>query len=231
MPFRFKRVNMSTLSKNDYQVVDNCLSQNYARKGNFQKIRETYLDDRKCEQHELYLTDPEAREIREKGFEDTAWDLFLNFTIGVKETSFYLASSYINGYGVNRDEFLSNLTLAVGIKLGDERSIKLLEGEPPLPSNTQQFADKCIAQIKKHEAGVKNRDVSCEEIMARAKAFDYFISKNSGHSYCETIHTKNDIGMKSFAYYVEPIEDSMSANNNAVKPMGQEGAKEHCEIS
>jgi len=217
MPFRYKRVNIEKHPKDDLRALNNILSQNYVDKGKFEAIREAYLAGRKIEKDTI--NDPVYRKIAEKYFEETAWDLLLNYVIGVKETSFYLASSYINGHGVNQDKFLSNLTLAVVVKLGDERSIKLLEDAPPLPPYALQFADKCIKEIKKHEAEVKNRDVSREEIMARAKAFDYFVKKNTNHSYCETIHEKNKAAMKHFAHYVEPIiEDNNQYQQPVIPP-------------
>ncbi|ADE29788.1 hypothetical protein [Rickettsia prowazekii] len=227
MPFRYKRINIENHNKDELKSLDMMLNQNYFYQNKFEEIKKSYLEDRKAQKDPQYLSDPQLRVIVEKYFEKTAWDLLLNYVIGVKETAFYLASSYINGYGVDQDEFLSHLTLAVGVKLGDEKSIKMLDGEETLPAYIQQFADRCIKEIKKHEAEVQNRDVSCEEIMARAKAFDYFVKTNTNHSYYDTIHEKNNASMKHFSYYVEPIIENNSQDH--LEPIG-ESTKCHCEI-
>ncbi|AAU03748.1 hypothetical protein [Rickettsia typhi] len=227
MPFRYKRINIEKHNKSDFKSLDMMLNQNYFYQNKFEEIRESYLADRKVQENPKYLSDPQLRAKVEKYFEKTAWDLLLNYIVGVKEAAFYLASSYINGYGVDQDEFLSNLTLAVGVKLGDKRSIKMLDGEAPLPTYIQKFADRCIKEIKKHKKEVQNRDVSCEEIMARAKAFDYFVKTNTKHSYYDTIHEKNNASMKHFAYYVEPIIENNSQDQ--LEAIGQL-TKFHCEI-
>ncbi|HJD66775.1 MAG TPA: hypothetical protein LFV91_07140 [Rickettsia endosymbiont of Bembidion nr. Transversale] len=139
----------------------------------------------------------------------------MNLTIGVKETAFYLVQSLIYGYGIKQDEFLTYLTMAIGAKLGDQETIKLI-GQEVISPEIQKLAAKCIERIKFHEAEVKNREVKWDEIMARGKDLDYLIKKESGHSYCDAIPDEGT-GMKKWGNFVEPIYDSI-ADLNITEP-------------
>ncbi|WP_395476389.1 hypothetical protein [Rickettsia endosymbiont of Pantilius tunicatus] len=156
--------------------------------------------------HELYKTNAILKQVSDDGNKDVAWDLFLNLTIGVKETAFYLAQSLIYGYGIKQDEFLIYLTMAIGVKLGDKETIKLI-GQEVISPEIQKLAAKCIERIKFHEAEVKNRELKWDEIMARGKDFDNLIKKESGHSYYDSIPNEGT-EMKKWSVFVEPVSDS-----------------------
>ncbi|HJD67907.1 MAG TPA: hypothetical protein LFV66_05670 [Rickettsia endosymbiont of Bembidion lapponicum] len=210
MKFKYTRVNIIKSIEDDINIY---LSNKYVRKDNFKKILAGYEERRKCEAHEAYKTDADLKEVSDNGNKNVAWDLFLNLTIGVKETAFYLIQSLIYGYGINQDEFLTYLTMAIGAKLGDKETIKLL-GQEVISPEIQKLAAKCIERIKFHEAEVKNREVKWDEIMARGKDLDYLIKKESGHSYCDAIPDEGT-GMKKWGNFVEPIYDSIADLNIA----------------
>lgn len=186
--------------------------------------------------------------MKDKSIANTSWELFINLVIGLKEAAYYLALSLINGYGIIQNEFLMYLTMAIGVKLGDKKTSELV-GSDPIPLNAQKLADKCIVQIKWHEADVKNRDVSWEEMIARAKLFDRLVKKESGTSYCDSI--KKGSVMKNLIDFVEvadinqfqppipprvnnytppPANTTINTTYN-VKAMGQHPQeKDHCKI-
>ncbi|WP_342271943.1 hypothetical protein [Candidatus Tisiphia endosymbiont of Parasteatoda lunata] len=204
MKFKFERVDLPKTEK-DLKTINGYLTKTYVDKGNFAEIQAGYEEDRINEERpSFHALSPEEKALADCS-RDTAWDLFLNLLIGVKETAFYLTMSLINGYGVTQDESLVDLTMSIGVKLGDQKSVELAEDED-ISKETQKLADKCIVEIKKHEKEVAGRDVTWEEIMARAKAFDHVVKKGSGHSYCDSIESRG-CDMKSFAHYVEPILD------------------------
>lgn len=205
MKFKFKRVD---ISKNNPSITNIFLSNKYYYKDNFKKILAGYEENRKCEAHETYKTDENLRELTDGGNKDVAWDLFLNLTIGVKETAFYLVQSLIYGYGIKQDEFLIYLTMAIGAKLGDKETIKLI-GQEVISPEIQKLATKCIERIKFHEAEVKNREVKWDEIMARGKDFDNLIKKESGHSYYDSIPNEGT-EMKKWSVFVEPVSDNIT---------------------
>lgn len=203
MKFEFKRID---IPKNNPRITNIYLSNKYYYKANLKEILAGYEEHRKCEAHETYKTDANLRELTNDGNKDVAWDLFLNLTIGVKETVFYLAQSLIYGYGIKQDEFLIYLTMAIGAKLGDKETIKLI-GQEVISPEIQKLAAKCIERIKFHEAEVKNREVKWDEIMARGKDFDNLIKKESGHSYYDSIPNEGT-EMKKWSVFVEPVSDS-----------------------
>lgn len=204
MKFKFKRVNLPQTEK-DLKTINGYLTKTYVDKGNFAEIQVGYEEDRVNEERpSFHALNPEQKALADCS-RDTAWHLFLNLVIGVKETVSLLAMSLINGYGVIQDEFLTYLTMSIGVKLGDKKSVQMVANEP-IPKEAQKLADKCIVEIKKHEKEVAGRDVTWEEVMARAKAFDHVVKKASGHSYCDSIESHGG-NMKAFAYYVEPILD------------------------
>ncbi|MCC8377128.1 MAG: hypothetical protein LN567_01845 [Rickettsia endosymbiont of Graphium doson] len=205
MKFKFKRVD---IPKNNPNLTNIFLSNKYYYKANLKEILANYNNDRKCEQHELYNTDTTFREVSEDSNKNTAWHLFLNLTIGVKETAFYLVQSLIYGYGINQDEFLTYLTMAIGAKLGDQETIKLI-GQEVISPEIQKLAAKCIERIKFHETEVKNREVKWDEIMARGKDFDNLIKKESGHSYYDSIPNEGT-EMKKWSVFVEPVSDNIT---------------------
>lgn len=200
MRFNYKRVN---IQDNNQNGINTYLTQRYLDKGNLKDILKHYEERRKCEADEAYKTDEILREISDNGNKDSTWDLFLNFIIGVKETAFYLAMSIIKGYGIIQDEFLMYLTMAIGVKLGDEKTLELV-GDEKIPEEAQVLAERCIMRIKFHKEEVYNRDVTWEEIMARGKDFDNLVKAESGHSYYDSIPNQGTV-MKKWSVYVEPI--------------------------
>ncbi|HJD62116.1 MAG TPA: hypothetical protein LFW14_00680 [Rickettsia endosymbiont of Degeeriella rufa] len=206
MNFKFKKINVPI---NDQSGINIYLSNKYYYKANLKEILEYYEENRKCEAHEIYKTDENLRALTDDGNKDVAWDLFLNLTIGVKETAFYLVQSLIYGYGIKQDEFLIYLTMAIGAKLGDKETIKLI-GQEVISPEIQKLAAECIERIKFHEAEVKNREVKWDEIMARGKDFDNLIKKESGHSYYDSISNEGT-EMKKWSVFVEPVSDNRTA--------------------
>lgn len=223
MQFKYKRVN---IPENDQSGINTYLSNKFYMKENLKDILSHYAERRKCEADEAYKTDAILREISDNGNKDSTWDLFLNFVIGVKETAFYLAMSVINGYGIIHDEFLMYLTMAIGVKLGDEKTLELV-GDEQIPEETKILAERCMERIKFHKEEVYNRDVTWEEIMARGKDFDNLVKSVSRHSYYDSIPNQGTV-MKKWSVYVEPIiEDNI---NIQVDMTGQESSGCCCVI-
>lgn len=223
MQFKYKRVN---IPENDQSGINTYLSNKFYMKENLKDILSHYAERRKCEADEAYKTDEILREISDNGNKDTTWDLFLNFVIGVKETAFYLAMSVINGYGIIHDEFLMYLTMAIGVKLGDEKTLELV-GDEQIPEETKILAERCMERIKFHKEEVYNRDVTWEEIMARGKDFDNLVKSESGHSYYDSIPNQGTV-MKKWSVYVEPIIEDNA--NIQVDMTGQESSGCCCVI-
>lgn len=223
MQFKYKRVN---IPENDQSGINTYLSNKFYMKENLKDILSHYAERRKCEADEAYKTDEILREISDNGNKDATWDLFLNFVIGVKETAFYLAMSVINGYGIIHDEFLMYLTMAIGVKLGDEKTLELV-GDEQIPEETKILAERCMERIKFHKEEVYNRDVTWEEIMARGKDFDNLVKSESGHSYYDSIPNQGTV-MKKWSVYVEPIIEDNA--NIQVDMTGQESSGCCCVI-
>lgn len=221
MKFKYKRVN---IPENDQSGINTYLSNKYVRKENLTLMLVNYAERRKCEADEAYKTDAILREISDNGNKDSTWDLFLNFIIGVKETVFYLSMSIINEYGIIHDEFLMYLTMAIGVKLGDEKTLELV-GDEKIPEETKILAERCMERIKFHKEAVCNRDVTWEEIMARGKDFDNLVKSKSGHSYYDSIPNQGTL-MKKWSVYVEPIIEDNA--NIQVDMTGQEGSSCCC---
>lgn len=223
MKFKYKRVN---IPENDQSGINTYLSNQYVRKENLKLILTNYAERRKCEADETYKTDEILREISDNGNKDSTWDLFLNFVIGVKETAFYLAMSIINGYGIIQNEFLMYLTIAIGVKLGDEKTLELV-GDEKIQDTIKVLAEKCVERIKFHKEEVYNRDVTWEEMIARGKDFDNLVKSESGHSYYDSIPNQGTV-MKKWSVYVEPIIENNA--NIQVDMTGQEGSSCCCII-
>ena len=223
MQFKYKRVN---IPENDQSGINTYLSNKFYMKENLKDILSHYAERRKCEADEAYKTDAILREISDNGNKDSTWDLFLNFVIGVKETAFYLGMSVINGYGIIHDEFLMYLTMAIGVKLGDEKTLELV-GDEQIPEETKILAERCMERIKFHKEEVYNRDVTWAEIMARGKDFDNLVKSESGHSYYDSIPNQGTV-MKKWSVYVEPIIEDNA--NIQVDMTGQESSGCCCVI-
>lgn len=223
MKFKYKRIN---IPENDQSGINTYLSNQYVRKENLKLILTNYAERRKCEADETYKTDEILREISDNGNKDSTWDLFLNFVIGVKETAFYLAMSIINGYGIIQNEFLMYLTIAIGVKLGDEKTLELV-GDEKIQDKIKVLAEKCVERIKFHKEEVYNRDVTWEEMIARGKDFDNLVKSESGHSYYDSIPNQGTV-MKKWSVYVEPIIEDNA--NIQVDMTGQEGSSCCCVI-
>jgi len=97
-----------------------------------------------------------------------AEDMFLRLVLyGIKEFAPYLAESFENGYGVNRDQFLADLTKLIGHKLGNE-----IEDIGRFSVIIQEVAHECVEQIRQNiERGV-GREISYEEAVRCAMIFD-----------------------------------------------------------
>lgn len=221
MKFKYKKVNIPV---NDQSGINTYLSNQYMRKENLELILGNYAERRKCEADEAYKTDTILKEISDNGNKDCTWDLFLNLVIGVKETAFYLSMSIINGYGINHDEFLMYLTMSIGVKLGDEKTLELV-GDDKIPYEAELLAEKCMKRIKFHKEEVYNRDVTWEEIMARGKDFDNLVKSESEHSYYDSISNQGTL-MKKWSVYVEPIIEEHT--NMQIDMTGQESHSTCC---
>jgi hypothetical protein len=106
--------------------------------------------------------------------------------LGSKEVALPLSECLRKGYGTNKDDFLADLTLAIGVELGDQESVKLMATTSVL-HHIRDIARKCLLEIAEHKLGVEGREILWDEIMSRGKAFAYFVEKVTQHSYYKTI--------------------------------------------
>lgn len=193
--------------------INTCLDQTYVNKGNFDEIIGKYERTRIKQDGENYRINSTVKGIIDNTNKEISWDLFLNFIIGVKEVAYYLAMSFIEGYGVIKNNFLADLTIAIGVKLGDENSGKLAETRP-ISAVIQKISGECMKQILQNAYEVANGKVSWEEIMGKAKFFDQMVIQLSGHSYWKQIETL-PAGMKVWGEYIQVEEDSVDLEGEA----------------
>ncbi|WP_341756144.1 hypothetical protein [Candidatus Tisiphia endosymbiont of Nemotelus nigrinus] len=168
------------------------------KKPEFAKYQELFNDDRK----------------------DTAWNLYLHLVAGKQEVASYLSEYLRKGYGTVQDDFLTDLTLLIGAKLGDQQSIELMATRSISPQ-ILDIAKKCLPEIAQHKLGIEGRqDILWDEMMSRGKAFAYFVKKVSDHSYYQTIQESNAAGIKYWSNFVEPTFYCLSETTDEVPITG-----------
>ncbi|HJD55162.1 MAG TPA: hypothetical protein LFW21_00550 [Rickettsia endosymbiont of Pyrocoelia pectoralis] len=169
---------------------------------------------------ECHKSNSKLKDVGEDVSKDfgVTWKFFLYLAIGVKEAAYYLAGSFLEGFGVVKNEFLMYLTMAIGVKLKDSKTIQLVDNEP-IPKDASKLADKCIAVIKQAENAVKGRNITYEEAIGWGKYLDKLVIHDSKHSFEKNI-IDSSIKMTGTPF-VEVIDT----------PVGVAGDHHHCEIS
>lgn len=205
--FLYSRVLGPKTSTSAQDTINTHLSTEYQI--NIAKVLEIYQSDKDMLE---VVTHPEFtnfKQIFDNSKKNTAWYLYLHLVAGEKEAASYLSESLRNGYGTNQDDFLADLTLAIGIELQDQESIKLMTRMPISPQ-IQDLAKKCVLEITEHKLGVEGREILLDEMMSRGKAFSYFVQKATKHSYYQTIQESTAGGIKCWSNYVEPGDYCLS---------------------
>ncbi|WP_342259551.1 hypothetical protein [Candidatus Tisiphia endosymbiont of Metellina segmentata] len=198
-----KRVNLPDNAR-EKKTIDNYLTGIYNKNGRFTDLQESYDVSRKTENTEAYNTNANVRDCITMSNLDEAWEFFLYLSIGVKESAFYLASSFWEGFGTTKDEFLGYLSMAIGVKLGDKKSIELV-GDEPIPKDAKDLADKCITQINKNAREVGSKKITYEEAIGYGKLFDKILKSHSKPTFEENILPGS---IKGYADFVEVVEYS-----------------------
>ncbi|WP_375332960.1 MULTISPECIES: hypothetical protein [unclassified Candidatus Tisiphia] len=199
-----KRVNLPD-NAGERKTIDNYLTDTYNKEGMFTTSQKLYEQHRKTEETEAYNTNVHLRELTISSDKDIAWEFFLYLSIGVKEAAFYLASSFWEVFGTTKDEFLAYLSMAIGIKLGDKKSIKLA-GNEPIPQDAKQLADKCVVQINKNAREVGSKKITYEEAIGYGKLVDKILSANAKPTFADNIQEGEIKGYADFVALVEPAE-------------------------
>lgn len=135
------------------------------------------------------------------------------------EAALPLAECLRKGYGTNKDDFLADLTLAIGVELGDQESVKLM-ATTSVSHHIRDIARKCLPEIAEHKLGVEGREILWDEIMSRGKAFTYFVEKVTQHSYYQTIQESQAAGIKYWSNFVEPVYYCLSEIAEEVSIVG-----------
>ncbi len=175
-----KRVNLPRdVSK--LEEVNTYLSSTYNVKGGFVALQESYAESRKAEETGAYNTNPDLKTLIDSSNANEAWKFFLYLAIGVKEAAYYLAVSFIEGFGVIKNEFLAYLCMAIGVALGDRQTIELV-GDEPLTPDAHKLASQCVKVIKQNASAVGNKNITYEEAIGRAKVVDKIVKVNAGQS-------------------------------------------------
>ncbi len=196
-----KRVNLPNNQKDREQVeVERHLTRNYNEKGQFTNLQKVYEENRKSEES----ADPKIRESAKIFYPGSTWEFFLYLAMGVKEAAYYLAVSFMEELGTVRNEFLAYLSMAIGVKLGDQKSIELVAGDP-IDADVQKLADQCVVQIRKNVVG--NKKITYEEAIGRGKAVDKILIDNYKSTFEDNILPS---AIKNCAKYIELTDD----NNN-----------------
>ena len=202
-----KRVNLPNNVK-EQQRIDNYLTDIYNKKERFTNLQEVYEESRKTEESESYKTNPVVKEAVISSYPDSTWGFFLYLTIGVKEAAYYLAASFIDGLGAKQNDDLAALTMAIGVKLGDKKSMELV-GNDPIPDEVNKLADQCIVQIYRNAKEIGGKAISYEEAIGRAKAVDNIVKTNAKLSFEDNILPGS---IKIYANFVSLIEDNIPVN-------------------
>ncbi|MCC8399512.1 MAG: hypothetical protein LN563_02940 [Rickettsia endosymbiont of Platyusa sonomae] len=219
--FLYSKVFMSNISSSDQETIHNYLSNKYQI--NFDKVLENYNSNMSMLET---VKDPklsEFQKILNNNQKNTAWNLYLHLVAGQQQAASYLSEYLRKGYGTDKDEFLADLALTIGAELGDHESIKLMATRS-ISSQIRNIAKKCLLEIVQHKLGVEGREeILWDEMMARGKAFAYFVGELSGHSYYQTIQESKASGIKYWSNFVEPLFYCLSEITDEV-PIAGAGA-------
>jgi hypothetical protein len=199
--FLYSRVRMFNTSRQEQEKIDTYLDNQYQI--DLTKVLKNYDSDMSMLETVKNIELSEFQEIFNNSQKNTAWDLYLHLVAGKQEVASYLSEYLRKGYGTVKDEFLADLTLSIGVELGDQDSIKLTE-KISISSQIRNVTKECLLEIIQHKLGVGGREILCDEMMSRGKAFAYFVEELSGHSYYQTIQDSGTAGVKYWSNFVEP---------------------------
>ena len=145
---------------------------------------------------------------------EMAFKMLLSLAVGIKEAAFYVAMNFLGGYGVVASEFLADLAMAIGVKLGHKGTIDLVnaDSDQPLREDAKALAGKCVTQIQKNAKEVGMKTVTHQEAIGMVKALDQIVKANSKLSFLENIL---DSVIKGYAEFVEFDSGSTSQANGS----------------
>lgn len=170
-----KRINVPNNTE-EQQIIDNCLTDIYNKKGRFTNLQKVYEENRKAAISNEYITNPVQHDT---------WLFFLYLAIGRKEAAYYLAASFIAELGAEQNDDLASLAMAIGINLGDKKS-KELAGDESF-NDIKDITDQCVEQIRKNVKEIGKREITYEEAIGRAKAIDNIVKTKAHLSFEDNI--------------------------------------------
>ncbi|WP_417905238.1 hypothetical protein [Candidatus Tisiphia endosymbiont of Micropterix aruncella] len=186
--------------------IDNHLTNTFNNRGDFVNLQKAYDVSRKTEQTDVYNTDPNVKDVIISSDKDHAWEFFLYLAIGEAKATYYLATSFINGYGTIKDDSLAFLSMAIGVKLKDQKSIELV-GDEPIPNDAKQLADKCVVQINKNAREVGSKKVTYEQAIGYGKLIDKILESNAKPTFADNIQEGSISFYADFVELVEPVQN------------------------
>lgn len=111
-PFLYNREIISSASRQQQQTINTYLSNKY--KIDIATVCENYQSDKEVTSKPEYV---QFKQLFDDSIKDTIWDLYLHLVLGKKEAALPLSECLRKGYGTNKDDFLADLTLAIGVIL------------------------------------------------------------------------------------------------------------------
>jgi hypothetical protein len=196
-----RRINLTNNPEKD--DICHSLSETFKDKSEMKDLKAVYDANRRSQESELYKNDHNLRYIVKISDSEIAWKWFLNMSMGIKEAAYYLAVSFLEGYGVKENETLMNVCLAIGTKLNDPQTIEYI-GSEKIPSKALKVADKCITLINYAAKAVQGKEITYEEAVGWGKCLDRIVLKKTLHSFESNIH---DSAFKMAGdKYVEVVE-------------------------
>ena len=211
------RINLPNNAK-EQQRIDNYLTDIYNKKGRFTNLQEVYEESRKTEESESYKN-PVVKEAVISSYPDSTWGFFLYLSIGVKEAAFYLAMSFIDELGAEQNDDLAELSMAIGIKLGDKKSKDLAgknkAGKDETFDNIKDLTNQCVKQISKNAKEIGKKEITYEKAIGMAKVLDNIVKAKIGSSFEDNILPGSIKGYAKFVA-VEGMDEygaSSSAHN------------------
>lgn len=196
--FLYNRVIISTASMQQQGTINTYLSNKYQI--DVIKVLKGYQSNKEVTSKPKYV---QFKQLFDDSIKDTVWGLYLHLVLGKKEAALPLAECLRKGYSTNKDDFLADLTLAIGVELRDQESVKLMV-TTSVSHHIRDIARKCLPEIAEHKLGVEGREILWDEIMSRGKAFAYFVEKVTQHSYYQAIQESQAAGIKYRSNFVEP---------------------------
>lgn len=200
-----KRVNLPD-SEREQNTANTYLKAIFNKEGRFITSQKVFDENRSLEENDTHNTNAPLQTLIISTDKDNAWQFFLCLSMGVKEAASYLASSFLEGFGSVKNDFLACVAMKIGVLLQDPESIAIV-GDDDIPLDAINLAKKCVAQIDKNAKEVGSKHITYEEAIGYGLTIDAILESNSQPTFSANII---DGSIKPYAEYVE-----LAGNNTA----------------